>query len=95
MFEGQRLYLSLETHTLRALVARKQTILAWEERPVEVNRALLWLAASLQQAASELSVALKAQRLPVSVSLHLPRGIVRILELPTLPASMLAEAVQR
>ncbi len=95
MFESQRLYLSLETHTLRALVARRQTILAWDERPVEMNRNLLWQAPSLQQAAGELSLALKAQRLPVSVCLHVPRGIVRILELPTLPASMLAEAVQR
>ncbi len=95
MFERQRLYLSLESQTLRAVVARKQTILAWDERPIEVNRSGVWQSASLQQAAEELRAALKAQRLPVSISLHAPRGIVRLLELPTMPAAMLAEAVQR
>ncbi len=95
MFESQRLYISLETHTLRALVARNQTILAWDERPIEVNRSNVWQGASLQRVAGELSQALKAQRLPVSVSLHAPRGIVRILELPAMPTAMLAEAIQR
>lgn len=95
MFERERLYLSLEHQTLRAVVARKQTLIAWDERPVEVNRNGVWQTASLQQAAEELRATLKAQRLPVSISLHAPRGIVRTLDLPAMPASLLPEAVQR
>ncbi len=95
MFERERLYLSLESQTLRAMVARRQTILAWDERPVEVNRNGVWLPSSLQAAAGELRTALKAQRLLVSVSLHAPRGIVRVLDLPAMSSKLLAEAVQR
>ena len=97
-FKRRRLMLSLEATEARLLVVRGQRILHWDRLPLpegSVRNGQIVLPTAFGQAIAQLVEQASAPRRKAVVSLSGQGALVRIFDLPAVPARMLEEAVRR
>jgi Tfp pilus assembly PilM family ATPase len=98
VFSQGRLTLSIEANEVRLLVAQGQRVVRWESLslpPGVMRDGQVVQPAAFGEAVAGLLARTNAPRRRAVVSLGGQRALVRILNLPTVPARMLDEAVQR